>query len=369
MLPEDPDDAKTKYRSTRMVAPGKEHTYFFSIEGKAFVAKDQAQRRQRPAVRELKSFGRTTTETTGEDEEIDADSLPALNLFSCVKQKVDPYDAQAIVAMKCKPRITKKLGARGEQKTPWLHSTSCFKGYRSETTALLDACFEQDWQSIESKVEYLIKKEAEREQVKKFMKKNYKMLRDAYKLTAGQDAQGNQMSIGKNSFGALMQACGDLVDNKTLKLSDLDIGYIAVKAADMKKANKLVPADQLIRYNFLEIQIRLADQKHIKNGSCKTFLEALQLWIAQLSPSFTSTDSHIWRKQELWQEDNDLALKRQYKTIQKLYEKYSGRFSMPGAPRFVSPLEFAQLVEDSGVISDAFTFKEIYPIWNLSMMT
>ena len=42
MLPEDPDDAKTKYRSTRMVAPGKEHTYFFSIEEKAFVAKDQA---------------------------------------------------------------------------------------------------------------------------------------------------------------------------------------------------------------------------------------------------------------------------------------------------------------------------------------
>lgn len=147
------------------------------------------------------------------------------------------------------------------------------------------------------------------------MKKNYKMLRDAYKLAAGQDAQGNQMSIGKNSFGALMQACGDLVDNKTLKLSDLDIGYIAVKAADMKKANKLVPADQLIRYNFLEIQIRLADQKYIKNGVCKTFLEALQLWMAQLSPNFASTDSHIWRKQELWQEDNDLALKRQYRTI------------------------------------------------------
>ena len=79
--------------------------------------------------------------------------------------------------------------------------------------------------------------------MKKFIKKNYKLLRDAYKLAAGQDAQGNQMSIGKNCFGTLMQQCGDLVDNRTLKLADLDIGYIAVKAADMKKANKLIPAE------------------------------------------------------------------------------------------------------------------------------
>lgn len=81
------------------------------------------------------------------------------------------------------------------------------------------------------------------------------------------------------------------MDNKTLKLADLDIGYIAVKAADMKRASKLVPADQLIRYNFLEIQIRLADQKYIKQGEAKGFLEALQLWFAQLTPVFATTDS------------------------------------------------------------------------------
>lgn len=88
-----------------------------------------------------------------------------------------------------------------------------------------------------------------------------------------------------------------------------------------------------------------------------------------LAPLFAATDSHIWRKNELWCEANDLTLKHQYKTIQRLYEKYSGRFALPGAAKFVSPLEFAQMVEDSNVISDYFTFKEVYPIWNLSMMT
>lgn len=109
-----------------------------------------------------------------------------------------------------------------------------------------------------------------------YMQDNFKYLRDAYKLIAGQDAQGNSMSIGKNAFAALLQMANDLVDNKTLNAADLGIAYIAVKAADMKKGNKLIPADQLIRYNFIEIFIRLADQKFIKSGLCKTYTEAMQ---------------------------------------------------------------------------------------------
>ena len=42
---------------------------------------------------------------------------------------------------------------------------------------------------------------------------------------------------------------------------------------------------------------------------------------------------------------------------------------MPSATKFMSPIEFGEMIEYSGVINDHFTFKEIYPIWNLSMMT
>ena len=86
-------------------------------------------------------------------------------------------------------------------------------------------------------------------------------------------------------------------------------------------------------------------------------------------PLFESTDSHIWRKNNLWREECDLAVKRQYRTIQRLYIQYSGRYAFPSAPQFVSPVEFAEMIEQSRVINDYFTFKEIYPIWNLSMMT
>ena len=40
-----------------------------------------------------------------------------------------------------------------------------------------------------------------------------------------------------------MQNCGDLVDNKTLKITDVDIAFIAAKAADSRKGNKLIPSD------------------------------------------------------------------------------------------------------------------------------
>ena len=104
-----------------------------------------------------------------------------------------------------------------------------------------------------------MKDEADRKMVKKLLKQDFKLLRDAYKLTAGEDSSGTSMSIGKNAFMLLLQRCGDLVDQKTLNTADLGIAYIASKAADAKRASKLIPADQLIRYNFLEIFLRLAE--------------------------------------------------------------------------------------------------------------
>jgi hypothetical protein len=88
-----------------------------------------------------------------------------------------------------------------------------------------------------------------------------------------------------------------------------------------------------------------------------------------IKPVFAATDSHIWRAKHCWTEEADLALKRQYRTAQKLFDKYSGKYAMPGAQKFMSPVEFTELIEQSGIVNDFFTFKEILPVWNLSMMT
>lgn len=78
----------------------------------------------------------------------------------------------------------------------------------------------------------------------------------------------------------------------------------------------MIPADRLIRYNFLEIFVRIAKQKFIDSKVCTTYASACQkMFDDYLIPSFSNLDSHIWRKKQLWNEHNDLALKRQYKVL------------------------------------------------------
>ncbi len=55
--------------------------------------------------------------------------------------------------------------------------------------------------------------------------------------------------------------------------------------------------------------------------------------------------------------------------IKKIYERFSGKYALPGAPQYMSSDEFLDLIEVIGVISDHFGQREILPIFNCSMMT
>lgn len=55
--------------------------------------------------------------------------------------------------------------------------------------------------------------------------------------------------------------------------------------------------------------------------------------------------------------------------IKKIYAKFSGRFALPGAQKYMSSEEFYDLIDRLGVVSDDFGQREISPIFNCSMMT
>ena len=71
-----------------------------------------------------------------------------------------------------------------------------------------------------------------------------------------------------------MYSCENLIDDKTLNSSDIDISFVAVKW-DRGSKNKLIPEKQMIRYNFLEVHLRLCETKFIKKQTCSTYDEAL----------------------------------------------------------------------------------------------
>ena len=95
----------------------------------------------------------------------------------------------------------------------------------------------------------------------------------------------------------------------------------------------------------MEVFTRLSTTKFIKTGICTYFYESVEkLFREYLDPFFAKFDSHIWRREKLWCEDTDLVFKNSLKAVQDLYKKYSGKYSLPGAPRFTSMDEFITMV-------------------------
>ena len=45
---------------------------------------------------------------------------------------------------------------------------------------------------------------------------------------------GNIFCIGTNVFTDIISNCGDMIDQKTLKLSDLDLEFVATKSGPKK---------------------------------------------------------------------------------------------------------------------------------------
>lgn len=56
-----------------------------------------------------------------------------------------------------------------------------------------------------------------------------------------------------------------MVDNKTLRLADLDLEFIATKAVSF--SHKRNPERALVRHNWIEIFVRLCQTKYVKNGA------------------------------------------------------------------------------------------------------
>lgn len=105
-------------------------------------------------------------------------------------------------------------------------------------------------------------------------------------------------------------------------------------------------------------------------GQTKSYLEALKLaFDGYYLPFFKQFDSHQFRKERLWNEECDNTLKRFSKVLTALYSKYSGKYALPGATKYMSLDEFNDMITHAGVVDDTFGAREISPLFNLSMMT
>ena len=193
--------------------------------------------------------------------------------------------------------------------------------------------------------------------------------RETYKHYSAVAPSGLVPSIGTNVLGDIVANCPNLIDYKTLKLSDIDLEFISTKSIGKTKYN-FMPERQLVRYQFLELLTRISLTKYFSSKICSDKNESIKKCYESHFLSFMKTmDSRTWRLTHLWTEEWDTIFKRYHSTLFKIFSKYIGKYALPGAPHYMSIHEFIELVGQANVVNDDFGQREIGSIFNLAMMT
>jgi NLR family CARD domain-containing protein 3 len=327
-----------EYILTRMVPP-KTIQYYFSIEGipryLVDIESKSASVSKYPDLKHIQAKGGT---------------IPwRLNISPSWPQNTMQIDLDYLEEIGCRPRpeiyVPKEIDLP-HTKPKWKQETSVFKKYRVDNTKIFEQCFEFDWEW--GRIPNMIKNTEEQQKVKKFLKQHYRLMREWYRYYAGNNPWGILPCIGQNAFNELISTTG-IVDHNKMKLSDIDFEFIVTKSGYQK--TEMNPERWLVRYQFMEIFVRIALHKYHKSKIVDSQYEAVEkLMNEHLIPVFSKFDCHKWRLENLWNVEWDEVFVKNSAILKKLFESYSGKYSKPSKPRFMSIEEFITLITESGAL-------------------
>lgn len=75
-----------------------------------------------------------------------------------------------------------------------------------------------------------------------------------------------------NSFGEFI-ASTNIIDGR-MKTTDVDLNFISTNGKDVTFPNTYEKA--LVRYQFMEVIVRIAQDKYLRSGACKSIKEAVR---------------------------------------------------------------------------------------------
>ena len=311
----------------RMVPPNKDgHKYFYSLQNPKNFRKETFidQTKQRMFVEEDPTLTRRLdTDTSDEDIEANLPFPKFVNVTDPIYQQRMPLDGKRRIFLQAKPRqiFTAAEGIRPA--SPWSLAKSFFAKYKADNEMILNKCFDFDWNC--SSLNRMVKDPDNNAKVKAFLRSKYMLIRETYKHLSCVAPSGNIASLSMNVMTELMLKCNDLVDYKTIKLSDVDLAFIATNASGNKnfpyRAEEcLNPERQLIRYQFLEILVRLGFERFVAKGPKTTQPNAIAMFVeTYLEEPFTKYDSHTWRLERYWNEECDKVIKENMQVLQDIY--------------------------------------------------
>ena len=228
----------------------------------------------------------------------------------------------------------------------------------------LTDCLEFDWSY--SRITNFVRSSEDQAKLKNVVKKHYESLKGAYKILSAYS--GNDIfSIGSNILTEFLNQCG-IFDNL---YGPSDFGVNLNSTLVQKEKGQIYnPGNSLVRYEFLEILIRIAMDRFIRNKISTNYADAFEkLMEDHVTPVISTYNTQKWRNSEYLCEEVDLVLKANKELFLCLFKKYSGRYTLPGKKPFMSLEEFRQLCNEGNLIGDNLAAREIDVYFSQAMMT
>lgn len=196
----------------------------------------------------------------------------------------------------------------------------------------------------------------------------YKQYKETYKYYASLSPSADIWSISQLPFTDFINE-SNIIDNKSLKLSDVDIKFIATLSSG-EKSNPRNPERSLVRYQLMEVMVRIAEERYIKSGQAQNFAEAVEISLRDnFMPIFNKYNAQIWRDEKYWCESCDDALKFYKIVLDHVYFRYSVKKVKPGQKKFMCLEEFHDIFKHANLLDENFVERDVYLAFNLAMMT
>ncbi|KAL4496015.1 hypothetical protein ABPG72_015437 [Tetrahymena utriculariae] len=287
------------------------------------------------------------------------------NLFS------DNYES----LVQCKPRKVEKIYEITLDNS-WSVKKSIFSSFIRESDELIEKCFELDWENskISTILYAFLNTPEEKFEVKELLKNRYNLIRNFFKYHSSIGMIGDIPAISQSQFLAIANKM-KLTDGKLFKIADVDYNFISAISNTVKEHNYLNPEKVVIRFQFLELIVRIICDKYMRNGNCKSVQKAIQKFFYKKSNQQVIEeieDSQKWRDERFWNEGCESVLENHMETIKEIWIKWAdsrkGEKRSLKSQKSMNIYEFTDMVKYLKLINEIFTEKYVLLSFNLSMM-
>ncbi|CAD8181810.1 unnamed protein product [Paramecium pentaurelia] len=280
--------------------------------------------------------------------------------------------------IKVKPRtlqrkyiLTKYLGKFKNKKgnvAIWSKDDSIiFRSMIGDSVEILNQAFEQDWSC--SKIQRFVKSDYEKIKLKEYFRQKYQLIKDIYKYFSSFGYQPPLFDVFCIQYGQFNKILSSIIDGENLKQSDVESDLVSIKNnVDSKFIYN--PDKAIIRYQFMEVLFRLANDKFIRSGQCKNFADAVYRLLKELEQHYEILDnSQKWREERFWTKEVDLILQFKQPFLKKLYDLASDLTSKKWyfKLKWISIKEFREFCKL--YTNDVLSEKQVTVIYNYSMQT